>query len=58
MSSRKKRNMAIGAVLVLLILPLYFLSIKMEQDLAEKEYQKNAQRRPAVQDADVMTRKQ
>jgi len=58
MSARKKRNMAIAAVLVLLILPLYFLSIKMEQDLAEKENLKNAQRRPAVQDAAVMTRKE
>ena len=58
MSERKKKNMAIAAVLVLLILPLYFLSIKMEQELAEKERIKNAQRHPAVQDISVMTSKE
>lgn len=49
MNIRKKRNMAIAAVLVLLILPLYFLTIKMEQDLAKQESFKKAQRYPAVQ---------
>lgn len=56
MDMRKKRNMAIAAVLSLLILPLFLLSLKMDQDLAAKLKNKkeNTQRRPAVQDASFM----
>ena len=53
MSNRKKRNLAIALVLSLLIIPLYFLSHKMEQEVARKE-KKSTERRPAVQDASYL----
>lgn len=53
MSHRKKRNFAILCVLVVLILPLYFLNSKMEESLAKKEAKKGV-RSPAVEDARFM----
>jgi hypothetical protein len=53
MANRKKRNLAILSVLILLILPLYFLNLKMEEALALKEAKKGI-RAPAVEDARKM----
>ncbi|MFT6071186.1 MAG: hypothetical protein ACJAT2_001458 [Bacteriovoracaceae bacterium] len=53
MDNRKKRNLAILSVVIVLVLPLYFMTIKMEESLARKEALKGA-RTPAVEDRRFM----
>jgi hypothetical protein len=53
MSPRKKRNLAIMCVVFVIVLPLYFISIRIEQNLAKKEAARGL-RSPAVEDARIM----